>query len=507
MIVRRDLLKGAAGGAGLALAGIAQAQTGPSPEQPASFQPQSILDLARTFAKSPYKGPSTELPDPFNNLTYDQYVGIRYRNERAIWADDKTGFVIEPLHRGFVFNAHMQINIVENGMSRRLAYKAADFDFGALQPPANLGDIGFSGFRVLAAKDGGLSDIAIFQGASFFRARAAGQTYGVQARGLSLKTGDPRGEEFPLFKAVWIEKPTLANNALVIHALLDSESVAGAYRFTIRPGEAVIVDTEMTLVPRANVENVGIGSMTGTSISSPLDRRRPDDVRPIIAELNGLQMLSGKNEWIWRPVTNRATLQISSFVDDNPKGFGFLLRDRNFEDYQDDEAKWESRPSLWIEPLADFGPGNVQLVEIPAESETNSNCLAYWRPKDGLVAGKEQSWAYRQFWCWEPPSRPPQLVTFESRGGRGAGQKRRRFVVAFSGDALGDPQTVREPKPALSTFSGTVAMVRSYLYRDRKLYRVVYDIDPGGEPQVEMRLVIESDSKPVSETWLYRWTP
>jgi len=275
----------------------------------------------------------------------------------------------------------------------------------------------------------------------------------------------------------------------------------------MRPGEAIIVDTEMTLVPRATVENVGIAAMSGTSISTPLERRRPDDTRPNIAELNGLQMNSGRGEWIWRPVTNRSTLQISSFVDENPKGFGFLQRNRDFESYQDDEAKWETRPSVWIEPLADFGAGTIQLIEIPAESETNSNCLAYWRPTRGIVAGKEQSWAYRQFWCWEPPSRPSQLAVFESRGGRGGAAKRRRFVVAFSGDALGDTKAIHEPKAALSAFSGNVVSVRSYLYRERKLYRVVFEFDPGGEPQAEMRLVIEADGKPVSETWLYRWTP
>lgn len=506
MIVRRDVLKGVAVGAGLVLANVARAQT-PPPAQMARFLPQSILDIARAFAKSPFKGPPTDLPDPFSSLNYDQYVGMRYRRDRAIWVDDKVGFVIEPLHRGFIFNARVDINLVEDGLSRRLAYDPADFDFGSIQAPAKVGDIGFSGFRVLAMQNDKLAEVAIFQGASFFRSRAPGQTFGVQARGLSLKTGDPRGEEIPIFKAVWIEKPTLANNALVIHALLDSESVAGAYRITIRPGEAIIIDTEMTLVPRASVENVGIATMTATSISTPLQRRRPDDVRPRIAEANGLNMLSGNGEWIWRPVTNRSTLQISSFVDENPKGFGFLQRERDFEAYQDDEAKWETRPTLWIEPLADFGKGNVSLIEIPAESETNSNCLAYWRPDAGIVAGREVSWAYRQFWCWEPPARPPQLTVFESRGGRGSASKRRRFIVAFTGDALSDQQLLREPKPALSLSPGTVASVRAYLYRDRKLYRVVFEIDPGGELQVEMRLVIEADGKPVSETWLYRWTP
>ena len=506
MIVRRDVLKGVASGASLLLSSSAFAQMQAQPEQPTPFQQNMVLDLARSFAKSPFKSSPTDMPEGLGNLNYDQYVGLRYRREKLIWADDKVGFVIEPLHRGFIFNSHMVIHLVESGLSRRLAYNAADFEFGSVKPPQNAPDMGFSGFRVLVPREGKLAEVAIFQGASFFKAHAPGQAYGVQARGLSLKTADPRGEEFPQFKAVWIEKPTLASNALVVHALLDSESVAGAYRFTIRPGEAVIIDTEFTLAPRASVENVGIASMSATSISSPLDRRRPDDVRPTIADVNGLQMNTGKDEWIWRPVTNRQTLQISSFVDDKPKGFGFLVRNRDPEAYEDDEQKWETRPSLWIEPLSEFGAGVVNLTEIPAESDTNSNCIAYWRPKGGLTAGIETSWAYRQFWCWDPPSQPPLLRVTESRGGRG-GAKRRRFIVAFSGDALADPQGLRDIKPALTAGPGSIASVRTYLYRDRKTYRVVFELDPGAETQSEIRLVLQADGKPVSETWLYRWTP
>ena len=70
------------------------------------------------------------------------------------------------------------------------------------------------------------------------------------ARGLTLKAGDPKGEEFPLFRAYWIEQPSSKADALIIHALLDSESVTGAYRFTLRPGDVTIIDTEVTLFPR-----------------------------------------------------------------------------------------------------------------------------------------------------------------------------------------------------------------------------------------------------------------
>jgi glucans biosynthesis protein len=173
---------------------------------------------------------------------------------------------------------------------------------------------------------GGFADAAIFQGASFFRAIARGQTLGATARGLTIRTGDPRGEEFPAFKSVWIEKPTAAGNALVLYALLDSESVTGAYRFTLRPGEATIIDTEATLIPRVQIDHFGLGAMSAAYLFGPIDRRRTDDVRPAVCEVNGLQMLTGHDEWIWRPVSNRETLQVSAFVDDNPKGFGFLMR-------------------------------------------------------------------------------------------------------------------------------------------------------------------------------------
>jgi glucans biosynthesis protein len=35
----------------------------------------------------------------------------------------------------------------------------------------------------------------------------------------------------------------------------------------------------------------------------------------------------------------------------------------------------------------------------------------------------------------------------------------------------------------------------------------LFEIDPGGENFAELRLVVEAQGKPVSETWIYRWTP
>jgi len=521
MVERREVLKfvlrGMAGGIA-ARAGVAapanvappsvaqEAPRGFALGEPSPFDPNMVTDAARTMSKQPFKPLSADIPEVFRDLGYDQYAAIGRRPGSAIWASDDTGFAIEPLHRGFIFSTPMEINLVAEGKARHLIYDPALFDFGKLAVPKDLGDIGFSGFRVLAQVQGGFSELAIFQGASFFRAIAPGQTLGTMARAMSIKTADPRGEEFPAFRMVWIERPTLAAGALVIHALISSESVTGAYRFTLRPGEATIIDTECALFARAAVDNFGLATMSATHLSGPIDERRNDDLRPSVSEVSGLQMLTGKGEWLWRPVANRDTLQISTFVDENPRGFGFLQRDRNFDHYQDDEQHFETRPSLWIEPIGDWSAGDVQLVEIPSDSETNDNIIGYWKPKQPLAARSETFFAYRQFWCWNPPEPPPLAIATQSRAGRGSSPKRRRFMVEFTGEILSLPQNAKAMKPNLNAAPGSFTALQTFTSADRKSCRVLFELDPGNNAFSELRLVLEEAGKPISETWLYRWT-
>ena len=159
-----------------------------------------MLNAATTLATQPFKAPdSPGLPSEFSGLNFEQYAAIRRKPGTGLWTADRLGFSLEPLHRGFVYTAPIVINIVDGGVSQRLIYDPSDYDFGKLQPPAGAGDLGFSGLRILAASDSGFDDVAIFQGASFYRSRARGQNFGVNARGLAIRTGDDPGEEFPLF--------------------------------------------------------------------------------------------------------------------------------------------------------------------------------------------------------------------------------------------------------------------------------------------------------------------
>ncbi|MFN3892604.1 MAG: glucan biosynthesis protein [Beijerinckiaceae bacterium] len=522
MYQRRDVLKlalvGLGGPAMAAVSGApAHPQQRPAETQPdtrqSRFDPAQVLEMARNLARQPWRKPAPDLPEPFNTLNHDQYASIERKPEAFVWRDQSTGFALEPTPRGFIFGNSLQINVVEDGVARRLAYDPADYNFGKVPAAAERKDVGFAGFRLwIRGADGSLQDFLNFQGQGYFQTVGRGQPFGASARALAVRPVDQgKGEEFPYFAAVWIERPVLAANAVVIHALLDSESVTGAFRYTMRPGDATIVDTECTLFTRAAIDNVGIAAMQGTFLFGPVDRRRGDDVRPGVYDVAGVQMHTGKDEWIWRPVANRQTIQLSAFVDENPKGFGVIQRDRDFSLFSDDDNHWEARPSVWTEPLGDWGPGHVTLIEIPAESQVNQNIIVYWRPRAPLAANSETTFSYRQWWAWNPPDRPPLATAWRSRSGRVSGSppnaRRRRFMVEFRGDALADVARNPEITARVTAAQGSVMSSRLMLARHEKAARVTFDLDAGNEPNMELRLLLESAGKPISETWLYRWTP
>ncbi|MBV1704342.1 MAG: glucan biosynthesis protein, partial [Hyphomicrobiales bacterium] len=449
--------------------------------------------------------PDASLPKPFANLDANSYGAIRARPEAAPWRDADLGFALVPLHRGFLYAAPVDLWIVEDGAARKLAYDVASFDFGGAAAPKGVGDIGFSGFAVDVGRLGAWAEMAKFQGGDAFRAIARGQAYGASARAYTLRTADPRGEEFPLFKAFWIEKPSPVGEALVVHAIADSPAAAAACRFTLRPGEATLLDAEIELHARRPLDALGLGAMAGNHLFGAIDRDTGGDVRPAVHSVDGLQIRLADGSWIWRPVADRKSVQVSSFAAPGPRGFGLLQRDRTFADYQDDSQHWERRPSLWIEPIGTWGDGAVEIVEIPSRSEVNENVVAFWRPKASVAPGAPASFAWRQFWCWTPPTKSPLARAALSRSGALGGK--RRFIVAFEGDAFADAQEGAGAfAPDLSAAPGRATTVGVYLDRLSRTLRVVFDLDPAGADLCELRLRLTREGEPVSETWLFRWT-
>jgi glucans biosynthesis protein len=507
---RRDFLEGGSAFVAVALhlgavdTVRAQDATSPVPAQP--FDHKWLLEEARRLASGAYEEPAADLPPELAELGYDQYRDIRYKSEARIWAGEPTRFQLDLLHRGFIFRDHVRIAIVEQGKATPLRFSPALFDYGdRLQPPSADARLDFSGFRVRNPINGPdvWDEFAVFQGASYFRAVGRGHVYGISARGLAINTAEPDGEEFPSFRSFWIEKPAPGQDRLVVHALLDSPSTTGAYRFVLTPGAETIMQVEGVIFPRVEIAKVGVAPLTSMFWFDPTNRAGVDDFRSAVHDSDGLQMLTGAGEWLWRPLANPRELQMSVFKDGSPQGFGLMQRARRYEDYHDLEAHYGRRPSLWIEPIGDWGAGSIELVEIPTENEINDNIVAYWRPDGAVRAGEPWRFAYRMRWTDAVEPRRRLLVTKSTRAGLANDRNRRLFVIDFAAEEEVTPQGLTME---VSASSGEI--VNSVIHRAQPedAVRVSFELAPGSERNSELRLRLLRDSSPVSETWLYRWT-
>lgn len=499
-LLDRGLLPGAA----LAESNDKQQATAPAP---GPFEGSTVRRLAQALSKQPFKAPSTDLPAAIKSLSYDQYRGIRFRKERALWRDQKLPFEVQFFPRGFLFRPAVDIFEVADGKATAVPYNAELFSYD--DPTFRVSEpLGFAGFRIhMPGQSGGDSDeLCAFLGASYFRAITKGQQYGLSARGLAIGTGNPKGEEFARFRSFWLEKPKPDSPALVIHALLDSESVTGAYRFTVRPGTATVFDVESVLYPRVDIVESGIAPLTSMYQLSPKDSRRFDEWRPAVYDSDALLMWTGQGEQIWRPLCNPVDLQFSVFGQANPRGFGLMQRDRVFADYQDLEARYDKRPSLWIEPIGDWGGGAIDLVEIPTPNETNDNIVAFWRPKDKLTAHGEYTFTYRMHWGWDIPWQTQLARVTKTMIGAGPEENSRIFVIDVVGDAVKGKSADAPFRAEVSTSVGKVTDVAAIPNPETGGWRLSFHLLHGGAKLAELRCVLLGESGPVSETWLYRWT-
>lgn len=464
--------------------------------------------LALQLSGQPYVRLKIDLPPPFDRLTYEQYRDLRFRPEHAIWHSEQLHYELQLFPVGFLYEDPVDIWVVDDGKARLLTVDSDQFAAGPLLgTTANLTPPAFSGFRIHAPVNRAdyYDEFVLFQGASYFRSVGRNQVYGLSARGLAINTAQPSGEEFPAFRAFWIEKPAPKANEIVVHALLDSPSTTGAYTFTIRPGDATVMDVEVTLYPRQTLRHVGLAPLTSMFLHGP-GKRGAADFRPNVHDSEGLAIVNGGGERLWRPLTNPRLLQTSAFLDENPRGFGLIQRNRAFSRFADPEARYERRPSAWIEPKGHWGAGYIELIEIPAEAEIHDNIVAYWKPAADLPPGVPFKFAYRLSWVEEVPvvwagARVRETFISEKNGGGAGGVA---FAVDFNGpglDALADL-----PQPTASTNGGTISNLVLKKMQDANGFRVSFDLDPGSLPVIELRLALEYQQQVVSEAWLYRWT-
>lgn len=482
------------------------------------FTADTVVDMARALAQRPHV-PRPQVPAAWRDLSYDEYRRIWFDTRNAVWADAALPFEMDLFPPGLYFPSPVGIDVVRAGSARGLAFDIDLFARAADAPDLPVDDtLGYSGLRLrhLFPGEWNHREFAVFQGASYFRAIGAAQQYGLSARGLALGTGDPEGEEFPEFVRFWVEEPRAGDEAIVLHALLDGPSVAGAYRFEIMPGAACEMRVELRLFPRVDLDHAGIAPLTSMFLYDQTNRPRFDDFRPAIHDSDGLLVWNGANEMLWRPLANPAALEVSSFVDDGPRGFGLMQRARRLSDFADLEAHYHERPSLWIEPEDDWGPGVVRLVEIPSDKEIYDNIVAYWRPRAPLAAGTEHRFAYRMIWGEEmagaaaPPRRSDVARVLDTYLGSNFDRDGWIAAIDFADHPLLDLPERGGGIPGLVAYvnANRGKTAAPILQRNPETggVRLAFGFDPEGAGSVEFRAQLYRDGAAVSEVWLYRWT-
>ena len=181
-----------------------------------------------------------------------------------------------------------------------------------------------------------------------------------------------------------------------------------------------------------------------------------------------------------------------------------MQREKNFFAYQDLESRFELRPSLWAEPIGDWGEGGVMLFEIPTNEEVHDNIAAFWRPKTPLQAKAEHNFTYRLHWGPDNP-KPHSLARFVRTGIGARGEGAKLFVLEVVGDILKtiDPGGI---KGVVTAEKSEVKNIVTQPNPETGGWRLSFQCQVKGDP-IELRAFLSHADKAVSEVWVYRWTP
>ncbi|WP_295555105.1 glucan biosynthesis protein [uncultured Hyphomicrobium sp.] len=530
---RRQILAGAAAaGFATTIGGISNADAGTSgsgsnaraapagaalgTSEPFSFD--ILSERAAANAHVPWQPTPPVAASILDRIDYDAYQEIRFRPEMSLMLGDGRALPVQLFHLGKFSRDAVKIHLIKDDTAQEVLYNASLFDTPAGHPARELPEgIGFAGFRVMAPDL--KTDWLAFLGASYFRASGPYNQYGLSARGLAIDTGAPTPEEFPRFTEFWLSS-TPKGDSVVIYAYLDSQSVTGAYRITAQRSVGtnnvarIDMDIEARLYARRDIGRLGIAPFSSMYWYGETSRRQIVDWRPEIHDSDGLAIWTGAGERIWRPLNNPPRVMGNAFLDNNIRGFGLLQRDRDFVHYLDDSVFYERRASVWVEPIAPFGEGELHLLEIPTDDEIHDNIAAYWCPNGPFRAGETRTYRYRLRWLDDipfPAALAKATATWTGIGGR-PGHKRpegvRKFVIDFQGKVLKDLGRDDGVEIVVSPSRGVLSNAYCHPVVDqRERWRALFDLEATGENPVDIRMFLRKGDRALTETWVFQYFP
>jgi periplasmic glucans biosynthesis protein len=478
------------------------------PSEPFSFD--ILKNRAEELSREPFKPYEEKSPELLDKIDYDAHWKISFRPEATVEVGDVP---IQFFHLGLYFRAPVKMSVVQGGEAREIRYSANYFDIPEDSPALAIEDeAGFAGFRIM--RPDLKTDWISFLGGAYFRTDGAEMQYGLSARGVAIDTGLATPEEFPRFTEFYIEESSNPETDVVIYALMDGPSLTGAFRIEIANDDGQVMDISSVLYFRKPVERLGIAPLTSMFWYSEMNRVQAFSWRPEVHDSDGLSIVTGTGEQIWRPLNAAPRTVTSSFTDENPRGFGLIQRDREFYSYEDDGVFYNRRPSVWIEPKGEWGSGAVQLVEIPTDDEIYDNIVVYWLPAELPEAGDARAFDYRMFWGRREPHESAIARTEATRLGAGGvpGQPRPadqlKFVIDFEGDNLAGLTVEDEIEPVIS--AGDVEIINPYVLpiAGEKGWRLTFDLKaPTDLDTLDIRAYLALDDAPLTETWLSQIHP
>ncbi|NJR43318.1 MAG: glucan biosynthesis protein [Akkermansiaceae bacterium] len=494
---------------------------------------------ARKMAAEPYSVPKQDLADFWKNLSYDQHRDIRFNMESGQWYAEKAPFSVDFFHPGWTAKKTVKIHEVIGGQAQFLTFDQSLFNYGKQVLPAGTPPPpGYAGWRArthLNSPDY-MDEFLVFLGASYFRAIPKDSPYGLSARGLSINSGLPGvPEEFPDFSEFYLEKPEKDEKTFKVNALLNSESVAGAYRFEITPGVETVMDITAELTLRKPVTQLGIAPFSSMYWFGEGTHPKPYDFRPEVHDSDGLLMELGSGNLHYRPLEHtKDQFRHCVFTLEQPRSWSLLQRDRTFASYQDTEAGYHHRPSVKVEPLEGFNLGKLHLIEMPTIDETNDNVILVWEPQPSLEVGKTAKFHYRLHWIRDP--KPSGLFTV--RATRSGNPVQRLDQILMTVDfakplmpeaKVGDPKwdDISKLKPAVTVNQQSVKIIhvglsdismpnvddipaglgRSDQLHMPQVLRAFFVLEPPADlNDIDMTCeLLDEAGKAVSERWVYLW--
>lgn len=487
-------------------------RSAPASAPSAAFSWEGLIGRAQARSKAPYQPVKHRAAAAA--IDYDIVNQISYRADQQLFNRPGSQIAVRffPLSR--TAQTPVNVFVVANGQATAFEYNVALFDLKTPEAARLMKECdGFSGFRVM--NPNGIGDWLAFEGASYFRSAGTQNQYGLSARGLAIDTAVPgEPEEFPSFTDFWLERG--AEDGLNIYAILDSPSVCGAYRFVCRrTAKAVTQEVTLALFARKNITQLCIAPLTSMFWYGESNRAKAIDWRPEIHDSDGLAIYTNTHERIWRPLINPPRVTTNSFADTAPKGFGLLQRDRCFDHYQDDGVFYDRRPSLWVEPIGNWGKGAIVLYEIPTTRETEDNIDVFWAPAAATQAGSRTDFAYRLNWIsTEPqPLNVARAINLFTGVGGAAGHDpipgQRKLVIDFEGGRLAtlDPgSSGSAARPLVEVTHGRLIEAHFRPIAGSKgKWRLTADIAQSDAPTSDVRILIKAGDVALTETVLYQF--